>query len=220
MRLLRASVLTAVVAASAGCGGDSAGERPVQPLGTGGLGRALDLARDGGRQPMRFRATITRPGRGTRPSYDADGHLDLRRRAGDATLRIADAEDVGLPAQMALKWTATTVTVAGQARSRSDARASGGLLGALPDVLHALAEIVADANAVRERAAGSWLFEVPPTAAIRSGIPPQAPARGRWKGEAQAAPNGRLRRVVLQVPAPALGATVRAGTSSLELELG
>ncbi|MEA2143584.1 MAG: hypothetical protein QOI64_2014 [Solirubrobacteraceae bacterium] len=207
--------LVALLALLLGCGGD-ASEPPSRPLGTGGLARALELARADGREPMHLKATTTRPGRGTRPQFDAQGELDLGAAAGRATLHL---DGFGMR-DLTIDWTAAGVEVGGKALSRERARADGGQLGLLPDETQGLAELVADADDVRERGNGHWMFTVAPAAAVRRGIPPQPESGNAWRGEAWAAADGRLRRVRIELPTPALGATIPAGVATLELELG
>lgn len=211
-------LLPVLLALLAGCGG-SAPDPPSRPLGTAGLSRALELARADGRMPMHLQATTTRPGRGTRPQFDAQGEIDLGASAGEATLDVAGFSDAEIPA-MSVAWTAAEVKANGKTLPRETARVSGGQLGMLPDEAQALAELVTDAEGVRERANGSWTFTVPAASAIRRGIPPQPQAGENWSGEAQADADGRLRRVVVRLPTPALGRTIAAGTAALELELG
>lgn len=209
--------LGAMLVLLAGCGGDGPPEPPTRPLGTGGLSRALDLAHGEGRMRMRLEATTTRPGRGTRPQFDAAGEVDLGASAGEATLHL-DAP--GLPDDLSVSWTADRVTAMGKTLSRASARTSGGQLGMLPDEVQGLAELVRDAEGIREVAAGSWSFAVPAQTAVRRGIPPQPEAGENWTGEAQADSDGRLRRVQITLPTPALGPTIAAGTATLELTLG
>jgi hypothetical protein len=215
MRALRTIVVLVLVAIVGGCGSDP--DRPARALGPGGLRRALDTARAAGRLPMRLEATTTRPGRGTRPQFSADGHVDLAARAGDATLRL---DGLGLSERFAVAWTAREVSVRGQAHPRAQARIDGGQLGKLPDETQAIAELVADAGEIRERAPGSWTFTVRSAGAVRRGIPEQPDAGDAWTGEADADAGGRLRRVVLRLPTPALGASIPAGVATLELRLG
>jgi hypothetical protein len=209
--------LGAMLVLLVGCGGDGAPELPSRPLGTSGLSRALDLAHDDGRMKMRLTATTTRPGRGTRPQFDAAGEVDLGASAGEATL---DLDAPGLPDELSVTWTADRVTAMGKTLSRASARTSGGQLGMLPDEVQAMAELVRDAEAIREVAAGSWTFTVPAQTAVRRGIPPQPEAGESWAAEAQAASDGRLRRVQITLPTPALGTTIPAGMATLELTLG
>lgn len=213
----RAAVaLLAAVAALAGCGGAQQ-SAPAHPLGPEGLGRALALARSEGRVGMHLKATTTRPGRGTRPQFDAKGELDLGASAGTATLHLDGF--AGVP-DYTVAWTADRVRVGAKALPRERARTDGGQLGLLPDETQGLAELVAVAEDVRESGNGHWTFTVTPEAAARHGIPPQ-PQSGRvWRGEAWAAADGRLRRVQITLPTPALGATIPAGVATLALSLG
>ena len=206
-------LVIALLLTTSGCGD---GSSPDHRLGTAGLSRSLERARDEGRLSMRMAATTTRPGRGTRPQFSADGEVDLGASAGEATLKL---EGFGL-GDLSVSWTATRTKVRGRTVSRAVGRTDGGQLGMLPDEVQALAEVVADAEAVRETANGAWTFTVPAATAIRRGIPPQPDAGVNWSGEAQADAGGRLRRVVLRLPTPALGATIPAGTAALELTLG
>jgi hypothetical protein len=215
VRALRLALVLVLAAIAGGCGSEP--DRPARALGPAGLGRALDLARGAGRLPMRLEATTTRPGRGTRPQFRAEGHLDLAARAGDATLHL---EGLGSFEPPAVTWTAGEVSVGGQAHPREQARSDGGQLGKLPDEAQALAELVADADEVRERAAGTWTFSVRSADAVRRGIPAQPDAGDTWTGEAEADAGGRLRRVVLRLPTPGLGPSIPAGTAALELRLG
>lgn len=208
--------LAALLALLTGCG-DGASQPPSEPLGTGGLARALELARSEGRVGMHLKATTTRPGRGTRGQFDADGELDLGASAGTATLHLDGF--AGVP-DYTVAWTADRVKVGEKTLPRERARTGGGQLGLLPDETQGLAELVAVAEGVRERGNGHWTFTVTPEAAARHGIPPQ-PQSGRvWRGEAWAASDGRLRRVQITLPTPALGATIPAGVATLELSLG
>lgn len=210
-----------VLLAASACG-EGKEERPSKPLGTGGLARALEITRQAGAQPMRLVATTSRPGRGTVEQFRAEGELDLADRAGRATLRLPASSQIDIP-PMKISWTAHRVTAAGgQERTRKEARLSGGQLGLLPDEAQGLAELVADARVVRELESGRWAFEVPSAAAIRRGIPPQPRSGRTWRGEAQSAADGRLRRVRLRLSTPALGDGGRfpAGTATLELALG
>ena len=210
-----AIALLAAVAALAGCG-DARQSAPARPLGPEGLGRALALTRADGRMAMHLKATTTRPGRGTRPQFDADGELDLGASAGTATLHLDGF--AGVP-DYTVAWTADRVKVGGRTFPRERARTDGGQLGLLPDETQGLAELVAVAEDVRERGNGHWTFTVTPEAAARRGIPPQ-PQSGRvWRGEAWAASDGRLRRVQITLPTPALGATIPAGVATLALTL-
>jgi hypothetical protein len=207
--------LAALLALLAGCG-DGASQAPSEPLGTGGLARALALARSEGRVGMHLKATTTRPGRGTRPQFDAKGELDLGASAGTATLHLDGF--AGVP-DYTVTWTADRVKVGSRTLPRERARTGGGQLGLLPDEAQGLAELVAVAEDVRERGNGHWTFTVTPEAAGRRGIPPQ-PESGRvWRGEAWAASDGRLRRVQITLPTPALGATIQAGVATLALSL-
>jgi hypothetical protein len=215
MRALRMTFALVLVAIVGGCGSDR--DRPAQALGPGGLGHALEMARGAGRLPMRLEATTTRPGRGTRRQFDAAGHLDVAQRAGDATLQL---DGLGLPRGLTVRWTAREVSVGGQAHPREQARIDGGQLGKLPDEVQALADLVADGQGIRERANGSWTFSVRSADAVRRGIPPQPDAGDTWTGEAEADAGGRLRRVVLRLPTPALGPSIPAGVAALELTLG
>ncbi|HEV2775936.1 MAG TPA: hypothetical protein VGV90_10120 [Solirubrobacteraceae bacterium] len=210
--------IATLVALLSGCGGGES-EPPSEPLGTGGLARAFDLARSEGRVDMRLKATTTRPGRGTRPQFEAEGEIDLAASAGEATLGVAGFAGAEIP-DMSVSWTAAEVKANGKTLARKAARVSGGQLGMLPDEAQAMAELVADAEGVRERANGSWTFTVPAAAAIRRGIPPQPQSGENWSGEAQADADGRLRRVVVRLATPALGTTIPAGTAALELKLG
>jgi hypothetical protein len=205
-------LVLALLLATSGCGD---GGSPDHRLGTAGLSRSLDRARDAGRLSMRIVATTTRPGRGTRRQFSADGEIDLGASAGEATLKLE-----GFPiGDMSVSWTATQTKVSGRAVSRAVGRTDGGQLGLLPDEAQALAELVADGEGVRETANGRWTFNVPAATAIRRGIPPQPDAGVTWSGEAQANADGRLRRVVLRLPTPALGAAIPAGTAAIELTL-
>jgi hypothetical protein len=168
---------------------------------------------------MQLKATTTRPGRGTRPQFDAEGEIDLAASAGEATLDVAGFSDAQIP-DMSVSWTAAEVKANGKILSRATARVSGGQLGMLADEAQGLAELVADAEGVRERANGSWTFTVPAATAVRRGIPAQPQSGENWSGEAQADADGRLRRVVVRLATPALGTTIPAGTAALELELG
>ena len=205
----------ALLLTASGCGDDGGGS-PDRRLGTAGLSRSLERARDAGRLSMRMVATTTRPGRGTRPQFSADGEVDLGASAGEATLKL---EGFGL-GDMSVSWTATKTKVSGRTVSRAVGRTDGGQLGMLPDEVQALAEVVADAETVRETANGAWTFSVAAATAVRRGIPPQPGAGATWNGEAQANADGRLRRVILRLPTPALGATMPAGTAAIELTLG
>ena len=207
-------LVLALMLTASGCGdGDSS---PDHRLGTTGLSRSLERARDAGRMSLRLVATTTRPGRGTRGQFSADGEVDLGASAGEATLKL---EGVGI-GDMSVSWTAMQTKVSGRTVPRAVGRTDGGQLGMLPDEVQALAEVVADAEAVREIANGAWTFTVAAATAVRRGIPPQPDAGETWSGEAQANADGRLRRVVLRLPTPALGATIPAGTAALELTLG
>jgi len=209
------ALLAALLVLVSGCGGDPA--PPSEPLGAGGLARALELARSEGRMAMRLSATTTRPGRGTRPQFDADGEVDLGAGAGTATLHLDDVP--GVP-DLTVDWTADRVAVGDKSLPRERARVTGGQIGMLPDETQGLAELVTDARDVRERGNGHWTFTVTPQDAVRRGIPPQ-PEPGRvWRGEAWAAGDGRLGRVRVTLPTPALGDTVAAGVATLELRLG
>jgi len=212
------AVLVVLVVLLAGCG-DGGSDAPARPLGDGGLGRALELARDAGRLDLHLSATTTRPGRGTRPQFDAKGEIALGSRAGEATLHMSMGEGLDLP-ELSIDWTADRVEANGRTVPRELARTSGGQLGLLPDETQGLAELVADADDAREGANGHWTFTIPPESAVKHGIPPQPEPGHAWRGEAWAAANGRLRRVAVTLPTPALGATIPAGVATLELELG
>jgi hypothetical protein len=220
MRCLRASgaVFLCLPALLAGCGGDGA-TAPSSPLGPTGLGRALERAYVAGRVPMQLTVTTTRPGRGTRPQFSARGELDLQTRAGKATLKMPAAGGVKLP-ELSVSWNADDVTAGSDSIARSRARSDGGQLGMLADETQAVAEIVADAADIRERANGHWTFTVPAATAVQRGIPPQPDAGDTWKGDAWAAADGTLRRVALTLPTPALGPTIAAGSAMIELRLG
>ena len=202
----------------AGCG-DAQQGAPDRPLGPNGLGRALELAFGAGRVPMHLTVTTTRPGRGTRPQFSADGELDLATRAGQATLHTAEAGGVRLP-DLSINWTAAEVTASGGSMTRAQAHSDGGQLGMLPNETQALAELVRDAAAVREVANGRWTFTISPATAVDRGIPPQPEPGESWQGTAAAAADGRLRRVTLTLPTPALATTIPAGTARIELRLG
>lgn len=218
VRWLAAVFLLVLFAFVAGCGGGGS-SAPEKPLGAGGLTRALQLARDAGRLDMRLSATTTRPGRGTRPQFDAEGEIDLGARAGSAKLMLADSAEMQLP-DMALTWDADSVEANGRSLPREQARTSGGQVGMLPDEAQGLAELVADAEDVRERGNGRWTFTVRPEDAVERGIPPQPEPGNAWRGEASAAADGRLRQVSITLPTPALGTTIAAGVATLELTLG
>ena len=202
-----------VAALTAGCGGDA--PQQSRPLRATDLQRALALARDAGRLPVRLDATTTRPGRGTPAQFSATGSIDLAARTGDATLRAE-----GLPPGLEISWTAQRLSGPGPSLSRAAARRDGSLLGLLPDQLQATAEVVADATGVRERPDGSVTFTVAAADALRRGMPRHPRAGTTWSGEARAAVGGRLRRVVLRLPTPALGAAIPAGVLTLDLRLG
>lgn len=207
-------LVLALLLTASGCGdGDGS---PDHRLGTAGLSRSLDRARDAGRLSLHLVATTTRPGRGTRGQFSADGEVDLGASAGEARLKL---EGFGL-GDMSVSWTATETKVSGRTVARAVGRSDGGQLGMLPDEVQALAEVVADAEVVRETANGAWTFTVAAETAVRRGIPPQPDAGATWRGEAQANADGRLRRVVLRLPTPALRAAIPAGTAALELTLG
>jgi hypothetical protein len=213
-----AATLLAAVALLAGCG-DAQQSAPARPLGPEGLGRALELAFGAGRVPMHLTVTTTRPGRGMRPQFSADGELDLKTHAGKATLHMAGAATVGLP-DLSISWTADEVTASGRSMARAQAHSDGGQLGMLPDETQALAELVRDAAAVREVGNGHWTFTISPATAVQRGIPPQPEPGDSWQGNASAAADGRLRRVTLTLPTPALGTTIPAGIARIELRLG
>ena len=142
------AVLVVLVVLLAGCG-DGGSDAPARPLGDGGLGRTLELARDAGRLDLHLSATTTRPGRGTRPQFDAKGEIDLGSRAGEATLHMSMGEGLDLP-ELSIDWTADRVEANGRTVPRELARTSGGQLGLLPDETQGLAELVADADDARE----------------------------------------------------------------------
>ena len=167
------ALLAALLVLVSGCGGDPA--PPSEPLGAGGLARALELARSEGRMAMRLSATTTRPGRGTRPQFDADGEVDLGAGAGTATLHLDDVP--GVP-DLTVDWTADRVAVGDKSLPRERARVTGGQIGMLPDETQGLAELVTDARDVRERGNGHWTFTVTPQDAVRRGIPPQPEPAG------------------------------------------
>ncbi len=215
---MRGRVAVALVALVPGCANEGP-DAPAQPLGDGGLGQALELARDAGRLDMQLNATTTRPGRGTRPQFDAKGEIDLGSRAGEATLHMSMGEGLDLP-KLSIDWTADRVEANGRTLPREQARTSGGQLGLLPDETQGLAELVADAGDAREGANGHWTFTIPPETAVKHGIPPQPEPGHAWRGEAWAAADGRLRRVAVTLPTPALGTTIPAGVATLELKLG
>jgi hypothetical protein len=224
--MVRRPVLTVVLlgllgllALLTGCGDDGA-DAPAAPLGRQGLGRALERARAGGRVPMQLTVTTTRPGRGTRPQFSADGELDLAVRAGKATLHMSELPGgVKLP-DLPVSWTAGDVTAGRDRIARSRARIDGGQLGMLSDETQALAELVADATDIRERDNGHWTFTVRAADAVQRGIPPQPESGDTWQGAAWAGADGTLRRVALTVPTPALGPTIAAGVATIELRLG
>lgn len=222
MRAVRTVGLVALAVLLAPLTGCSTGEEgaPAQPLGQDGLGRALELARSAGRAPMHLTVTSTRPGRGTRPQFSADGEIDLAARAGKATLHLTGDVGAGLPDDLAVSWTADRVAAGSGSMARSRARVDGGQLGMLADETQALADVVADATDVRERGNGHWTFTVSSATAVRRGIPPQPEAGDHWPGEAWAAADGRLRRVALTLPTPALGPAIPAGVATIELRLG
>ncbi len=216
MRRLTSVIVVVFAALVAGCGGGGS-SAPAHPLGAGGLARALQIARDAGRLDMQLDVTTTRPGRGTRPQFDARGELDLGSRAGKATLHLAGFG--GAVPDLTIDWTADRVEVGGRSLSRAEAKTSGGQLGLLPDETQGLAELVADAGDVRERGNGHWTFTIAPATAVRHGIPPQPDQGFAWRGDAWGAADGRLRRVVLRIPTPALGGTIAAGLATVDLTL-
>ena len=218
-RSVLAVLLLGLLAVLTGCGDDGAGS-PPGPLGRQGLARALEHAHAAGRLPMRLTVTTTRPGRGTRPQFSADGELDLAARAGKATLHMPELPGgVKLP-DLPVSWTADDVTTGGDAIARSRARTDGGQLGMLSDETQALAELIADATDIRERDNGHWTFTVRAADAVQRGIPPQPESGDTWQGEAWAGADGTLRRVAVTLPTPALGPTVAAGFATVELRLG
>jgi hypothetical protein len=218
MRHILTVLLMGPLALIAGCGDNGTGS-PAAPLGRQGLARALERAHAAGRVPMHLTVTTTRPGRGTRPQFSADGELDLAARAGRATLHTPEAGGVTLP-DLPVSWTADDVTAGHDTIARSRAHIEGGQLGMLPDETQALAELVADATDIRESDNGHWTFTVRAANAVQRGIPPQPEPGDTWQGAAWAGADGTLRHVALTLPTPALGPAIAAGFTTIELRLG
>ena len=181
----RGAALAAALAL-AGCSGSGEDAAP-----RGSPGELLAGAADRLREESTFsfesdhvRTRADRPGE-PETYAEVDGAIDLNRGRGRATVEL----DLGLPSAesepglddpIALRWNRSTLEaeIGGAARrlSRSQARASGGLIGRPPDAPEALATLLELGPRARKLEDGRIGFEVDARKAGRAGAPAELAA--------------------------------------------